>query len=42
MPAIIIKVRLFHEIFLWGGILGWAILLLLLSGIVPGVTLLAL
>ena len=29
MPAIIIKARLFHEIFPWGGILGWAYLALL-------------
>ncbi len=28
MPAIIIKARLFHEIFPWGGILGWAYLAL--------------
>jgi hypothetical protein len=34
MPAIIIKARLFHEIFPWGGILGWAYLALLVILIV--------
>ncbi len=40
MPAIIIQARLFHEIFLWGGILGWAylaIILLLLGGLATGI-----
>ncbi|HPO12410.1 MAG TPA: hypothetical protein PLI09_03120 [Candidatus Hydrogenedentes bacterium] len=40
MPVIIIQARLFHEIFPWGGILGWAylaIILLLFGGLITGI-----
>ena len=39
MPVIIVEARNFHEIFPWGGILGWAylgIIVLLLGGVVAG------
>jgi len=43
MPAIIVEVRTFHEIFPWGGILGWVylvIILLLFGGVIGGAALL--
>jgi hypothetical protein len=43
MPVIIVEARNFHEIFAWGGILGWsylAIILLLLGGLCAGLAVL--
>ncbi len=39
MPVIVIEARIFHEVFPWGGILGWAylgIFILLLGGLATG------
>jgi hypothetical protein len=38
MPAVIVKIRHFHEVFPWGGILGWAYLVIvpLLIGCLAG------
>ena len=33
MPVIIVQARLFHEVFPWGGILGWAYLGLFLVAV---------